>query len=98
MAGKVLVLDVDARDLCRALEADGVVADDECRVDLAEGALERAAEVGDLEADGRVNGVESPSTGRGDCQNLGYAHLNLLVWCIIEYSRTLAHRTCARKY
>ena len=36
VAGEVLVLDVDARDLGRALEADGVVTDHEGGVDLAE--------------------------------------------------------------
>ena len=75
VAGEVLVLDVHARDLGRALEADRVLADDEGGVDLAEAALERPAEVLDLEADSGVHRVELPGAGRSDRQCLSIAHL-----------------------
>ena len=78
--------------LRRALEADRVLADDEGGVDLAEAALERTAEVLDLEADSGVHRVELPGAGRGDRQCLRIAHLyQLLALCIIDYSSNLAH-------
>ena len=67
---EVLVLDVDARDLGRP----GQPRVGEGGVDLAELAAERAAHVGDLEADRGMNRVEVPGAGRQGLANLGRSH------------------------
>src|SRR5438046_1059609 len=69
MGGEVLVLDVDAGDLRRARERRTLAVDGQLGSDLVELALERPGEVGNLEVDPRMNGVEVPGTGRGNGQN-----------------------------
>src|SRR2546426_10134096 len=69
MGGEVLVLDVDAGDLRRARERRTLAVDGQLGSDLVELALEPPGEVGNLEVDPRMNGVEVPGTGRGNGQN-----------------------------
>src|SRR5437773_5546920 len=69
MGREVLVFDVDARDVRRALERRALAVDGQLGSDLVELPLERPGEVGDLEVDPRMNGVEVPGTGRGNGQN-----------------------------
>src|SRR5204863_5385498 len=91
MRRQVLVLDVHAGDLGRPLERGALVLDGQPGADLVELALEGAGQVRNLEADARVNGVETPSAGRGDGQDLS-AHGRFgssLALCIIEYAKTL---------
>ena len=63
--GEVLVPDVDAGDLGAAYERGALAVDAQLGADLVELALEGAGEVGDLEVDPRMDGVEAPGTGRG---------------------------------
>src|SRR5205085_7575003 len=67
---EVLVLDVDARHLCRA----GHAAVGDRRLDLAELTAERAAHVRDLEPDRGMHRVELPGAGRQGLANLGRSH------------------------
>src|SRR5712691_3272705 len=78
MGREVLVFDVDARDLRRADEQRALAFDGQLGSDLVELPLERPGEVGNLEVDARVNGVEVPGTGRGNGQNRGGHRLLLL--------------------
>jgi hypothetical protein len=72
MRGQVLVLDVDARDVRAALEAGALALHGQLSGDVPELALERAGEVGDLELDRRVHGIELPGAGEG--RSCGCAH------------------------
>src|SRR5439155_4710860 len=69
VGGEVLVPDIDARDPGAALERGALALDRELGSDLVELALEPPGQVGNLEVDPRVNGVEAPGSGRGDGQN-----------------------------
>src|SRR5439155_820491 len=68
MGREVVVFDVDARDLRRTFERRALAFDGQLGSDLVEFPLEPAGEVGNLEVDSRVNGVEVPGTG-GNIQN-----------------------------
>ncbi len=71
MPGEVGIVDPDARDFRGAFEA----AVDELRVDLVEGAAERAgAAVLDVEADIGVNGIQTPRACRNVDRLLCRAH------------------------
>src|SRR5207248_3318355 len=106
MGGEVLVPDVDAGDLRRALERRALGVDGQLRSDLVELALERPCEVGNLEVDPRMNGVEAPGTGRGNGQNR-HAHrlccsfrfrillrLQALYRLVVAHASTVETRCC----
>src|SRR6266487_4361187 len=69
MSGEVLLVDIDARDVRRAFERGALAVDGQFCRDLVEVALERPGEVGNLEVDPRVNGIQVPGTGRGNSQS-----------------------------
>ena len=77
--GEVFVLDVDASDLRAALERGVGAVDDEPGRGLAELTLERTHEVGDLEADRRVDGTELPGTLERSANLSGTGHLKNLL-------------------
>src|SRR5213079_1077824 len=58
--GEALVPDVHARNLCVARKRAAVAVDGQLAADVVELALERPGEIGDLEVDARMNGVEAP--------------------------------------
>src|SRR5207253_1063314 len=69
MGREVLVPHVHARNLRGALERRALAFDGQLGSDLVELPLERPGEVGNLEVDPRMNGVEVPGTGRGNGQS-----------------------------
>src|SRR5207248_2820532 len=92
MGREVLVPHVDARDLRGPLERRALGVDGQLRPDLVEFALEGPGEVGNLEVDPRMNGVEVPGTRRGNGQNR-CAHR----WCSFRPSEASLY-TCNCKY
>src|SRR6266545_8256367 len=65
-AERFSVLDVHTCDLRRALERRALGFDGQLGSDLVELPLEPPGEVGNLEVDPRMHGVEVPRTGRGN--------------------------------
>src|SRR5437660_169014 len=102
MSGEVLVLDVDARDLGRAGERRALGVDGQLGSDLVELPLEPPREVGHLEVDARVNGIEVPGTGRGNGENRGGHRLLLLssfgsVWIYLQLQAPYPTDCCVCK-
>src|SRR5207247_439965 len=90
MGREVLVLDVNARDLGRADEKRALGVDGQLGADLVELPLEPPGEVGNLEVDPRMNGVEVPGTCRGNGRNRGGHRLLLLSFRVPIYLRLQA--------
>src|SRR5712691_3218080 len=99
MGREVLVFDVDARDLRRAFERRALAIDGQLGFDLVELPLERPGEVGNLEVDPRVNGVEVPGTG-GNSQNRRAHRLAPLVlpWIYLQLQGPYRIGGCICKY